>query len=99
TRVLGVVLAAALLGELALSEHLSVGDEELLPSRMLVPPADPLAHRMLEELRRSVHRRAVATWLQYFGLRAVADVGQRLQRAGLVRRVEQPRLVRPARVF
>jgi hypothetical protein len=98
-RVLGVVLAAALLGELALTEHLFISTDGLVPNRMAAPPIDPLAHRMLEQLRRSAHRRAVDVWLQYFGLDAVEDVGQRLQRGLLAHRVEQPRLLRSSRVL
>src|SRR5262245_39086723 len=73
--VLGVALAAGLLGEMVLSGHLFVEDTGLVANRVAGLPDDPLAHRMLEEIHRSAQHRDVGVWLQYFGLRAVQDVG------------------------
>jgi hypothetical protein len=61
---------------------------------MLLPagaaPADALSHLVLEVMEAQAQHTDVRTWLAFWGRRSIRDVGERLERAGLV----APRLLR-----
>ncbi|MER7891411.1 GPP34 family phosphoprotein [Micromonospora sp. NPDC094482] len=89
----GLGLAAGLLGELLLYGHVMVTDGlvTVLDRR---PPADALAHTVLDQLVGEPQHRAVRTWLSFLAQTSVASVGERLARAGVLRRQETRRLLR-----
>ncbi|MFI6266433.1 GPP34 family phosphoprotein [Micromonospora sp. NPDC051006] len=89
----GLGLAAGLLGELLLYGHVMVADGlvTVLDRR---PPADALAHTVLDQLVGEPQHQAVRTWLSFLAQTSVASVGERLARAGVLRRQETRRLLR-----
>ncbi|MEU8300187.1 GPP34 family phosphoprotein [Micromonospora sp. NPDC048909] len=89
----GLGLAAGLLGELLLYGHVMVTDGlvTVLDRR---PPADALAHTVLDQLVGEPQHQAVRTWLSFLAQTSVASVGERLARAGVLRRQETRRLLR-----
>lgn len=89
----GLGLAGALLGELVLYGHVTVaaGQVTVLDRR---PPADALAHTVLDQLMGEPQHRAVRTWLSFLAQTAAGAVGERLARAGVLRRQESRRLLR-----
>ncbi|MFU8875121.1 GOLPH3/VPS74 family protein [Micromonospora sp. SL4-19] len=90
---LGLGLAAGLLGELLLFRRITVtsGMVTVLDRR---PPADALAHTVLDQLIGESQHRAVRTWLSFLAQTGVTAVGERLARAGVLRRQENRRLLR-----
>jgi hypothetical protein len=83
TRVAGLALAGGLLAELAWAGRLSVShDRVVLPAG--ATPEDALAHLVLEVMQAQSKYTDVRTWLSFWGRRAIGDVGERLERAGLV---------------
>ncbi|MBO4210665.1 GOLPH3/VPS74 family protein [Micromonospora echinofusca] len=89
----GLGLAAALLGELVLSGHISLGAGlvTLVDRR---PPADALAHTVLDHIVHEPEHQAVRTWLNFLAQSAAGSVGERMTRNGTVRREESRRLLR-----
>ncbi|MFY1673169.1 GOLPH3/VPS74 family protein [Plantactinospora sp. WMMB334] len=96
-RVAGLGLAAALLGELVWAGRIDVRDGWL---RLvdLTPPADVLAHTVLDQLVAQPQHTAVRIWLDFLAHDAVEQVAQRLWRTGHVRREASRRLLRSAEV-
>lgn len=92
-RVLGLGLAAGLLSELVLFGRLDIGDRGV---RVLSggPPADALAHSMLELLVAQPQHRDVRTWLAFLAETAVDSVANRMMLTGVWRREEHRRLGR-----
>ncbi|MEV6810947.1 GPP34 family phosphoprotein [Micromonospora sp. NPDC051296] len=89
----GLGLAGGLLGELILYGHITVtsGQVTVIDRR---PPADALAHTVLDQLIGEAQHQAVRTWLSFLAQTAVTSVGERLARAGVLRRQENRRLLR-----
>ena len=59
------------------------------------PPADALAHTVLDQLIGEPQHQAVRTWLSFLAQTArPTSVGERLARAGVLRRQESRRLLR-----
>lgn len=89
----GLGLAAGLLSELVLDGHLTVvgGDVSVVNRR---PPADALAHTVLDQLIGEAQHRSVRIWLSFLAQSAATSVGERLSRAGVLRRRESRRLLR-----
>ncbi|GIM87721.1 GOLPH3/VPS74 family protein [Salinispora arenicola] len=89
----GLGLAGGLLGELVLYGHIMVvdGDLSVVDRR---PPADALAHTVLDQLVGEAQHRSVRTWLSFLAQSATTSVGERLSRAGVLRRRESRRLLR-----
>ncbi|WP_407663061.1 GOLPH3/VPS74 family protein [Micromonospora radicis] len=89
----GLGLAGGLLGELVLYGHITVaqGQVTVLDRR---PPADALAHTVLDQLIGEAQHQAVRTWLSFLAQTSVTSVGERLARAGVLRRQETRRLLR-----
>ncbi|GIJ49794.1 hypothetical protein Val02_66800 [Virgisporangium aliadipatigenens] len=91
-------MAGALLAELVLFGNVKVAHGAVLVVDEY-PPTDSLAHRVLDLLVSQSQHRDVATWLEFLGTSAVADVGQRLQRHGLAREVTYRRLLATRKVW
>ncbi|MGC5053001.1 GOLPH3/VPS74 family protein [Micromonospora sp. DT48] len=89
----GLGLAGGLLGELVLYGHVTVtaGQVAVIDRR---PPADALAHTVLDQLVGEAQHQSVRTWLSFLAQTAVTSVGERLCRAGVLRRQETRRLLR-----
>ncbi|MCM0676192.1 GPP34 family phosphoprotein [Micromonospora phytophila] len=89
----GLGLAGGLLGELILYGHVTVsnGLVAVIDRR---PPADALAHTVLDQLVGESQHQAVRTWLSFLAQSATTSVGERLARAGVLRRQESRRLLR-----
>jgi hypothetical protein len=92
-RVLGIGLAAGLLGELVLFERVDVRDGGLSVVRR-DPPPDAAAHATLALLLAQPQHRDVRTWLAFLAETSVETVAGRLVLAGLWRRQEHRRLAR-----
>lgn len=89
----GLGLAGALLGELVLSGQITVsGGLVTVVDRR--PPADALAHTVLDQLIGESQHQSVRTWLSFLAQSATTSVGERLARAGVLRRQESRRLLR-----
>ncbi|GIJ40136.1 GOLPH3/VPS74 family protein [Micromonospora andamanensis] len=86
-------LAGGLLGELILYGHITVtaGQVSVIDRR---PPADALAHTVLDQLVGEAQHQSVRTWLSFLAQTSVTSVGERLSRAGVLRRQESRRLLR-----
>ncbi|MBX7268006.1 GPP34 family phosphoprotein [Micromonospora sp. Llam7] len=89
----GLGLAGGLLGELVLYGHIMIasGQVTVIDRR---PPADALAHTVLDQLIGEAQHQAVRTWLSFLAQTSVNSVGERLARAGVLRRQESRRLLR-----
>ncbi|MFG1951546.1 GPP34 family phosphoprotein [Micromonospora sp. NPDC048830] len=89
----GIGLAAGLLGELVLLGQITVsgGQVSVVDRR---PPADDLAHTVLDQLVGEPEPQAVRTWLGILARSAAASVAQRLARAGVLSPRESRRLLR-----
>ncbi|MER5701512.1 GPP34 family phosphoprotein [Micromonospora sp. NPDC002296] len=89
----GICLAAGLLGELVLSGRITVstGNVTVTDRR---PPADALAHTVLDQLIGEPQHQSVRTWLSFLGQSAATSVAERLARAGVLHRQESRRLLR-----
>lgn len=95
---LGLGLAAALLGELAMVGRLTAGDGMIYVLDRH-PTEDPLSHAVLDHLATESEVRDIRTWLAFVGRTAVASVGQRMQRAGAVRPQVSRRLFKQATIY
>ncbi len=93
--ILGLGLAGALLGELALAEKVSVRGELLMVTDA-EPPVDGVAAGVHERLLRSVAPRPARDWLAYFADDAVVRVRERLSNSGRLE-AQPPRLGRGVR--
>lgn len=82
-RVLGLGLAAALLGELVYYRNLAV-QKGYMHVVTHTPPPDPLAHSMLDQMAAEVHPYTLRTWLVYFSRNIHELVAQRMWRAGIL---------------
>jgi hypothetical protein len=91
-RVLGLGLAAGLLGELVLFGRIDLADREIRVERR-EPPPDALAHATLEQILAQPHR-DLRTCLAHLSGSAVGSVANRLTVAGTWQRREQRRLGR-----
>ncbi|WP_328348604.1 GOLPH3/VPS74 family protein [Micromonospora sp. NBC_00421] len=89
----GLGLAAGLLAELILFGQITVsgGMVAVIDRR---PPADALAHTVLDQLIGESQHQAVRTWLSFLSQSSTTSVGERLARAGVLRRQENRRLLR-----
>lgn len=89
----GLGLAGCLLAELILDGNITVagGEMSVVHTR---PPADALAHTVLDQLVGEAHHRSVRIWLSFLAQSAATSVGERLSRAGVLRRQESRRLLR-----
>jgi len=91
-RATGLGLAAALLGELILEGRIGIEDGDLvLLDRH--PPADALAHDILDLLIAQPRHRDVRTWLAFLSQDAAIRVGERLIRLGAVEPVTRRRML------
>ena len=89
-RVGGLGLAAGLVGELVLFGNVSVVSGALVVIDR-APPADALAHRVLDHLIGEGQPLSLRDWLAFLAGDATQDVAGRLERANLVSRVESRR--------
>ncbi|MFK3984088.1 GPP34 family phosphoprotein [Micromonospora sp. NPDC050397] len=94
----GLGLAAGLLGELLLARQIVI-DAGVVTVVDRRPPHDALAHTVLDQLVGEPEHRSVRTWLLFLGNSAAESVGERLARAGTVRREEARRLLRTTVVY
>jgi Golgi phosphoprotein 3 (GPP34) len=76
-RATGIGLAGALLAELMLSGHIHVEPEGIAVARS-APPADRLAHHILDVVTGEAEDHPVREWLLYIGRTAAEDVARRL---------------------
>lgn len=91
-KVFALGVAGALLGELILGERITVDGERVrvLDRR---PPADALAHTILDHLlAEGASAHPVRTWLIFLARQSVEQVAERLWRAGHIRRERSRRL-------
>jgi len=91
-RATGLGLAAALLGELVLDGRVGIADGDLMILDRR-PPADALAHDILDLLIAQSRHRDVRTWLAFLSQDAAARVGERLMRLGAVEPVTRRRML------
>lgn len=94
----GIGLAAALLGELLLFGRvvLEGGVLTIVDRR---PPPDALAHTVLDQLAGEPQHQQVRLWIDFLSHTAAESVGERLARAGAVRRHESRRMLRTTVVY
>lgn len=90
-KVFGLGLAGALLGELVLEERITI-EGELLHVVNHRPPADGLAHTILDHLVAESAQYPMRTWLVFLARQSREQVADRLWRAGLIRRERSRRL-------
>jgi len=91
-RATGLGLAAALIGELILDGRVGIADGDLIILDRH-PPADALAHDILDLLVAQARHRDVRTWLAFLSQDAAARVGERLMRLGAVEPVVRRRML------
>jgi hypothetical protein len=91
-RATGLGLAAALLGELVLEGRIGITDGDLILLDRH-PPADALAHDILDLLVAQPQHREVRTWLAFLSQDAAVRVGERLMRLGAVESVTRRRML------
>jgi len=91
-RATGLGLAAALLGELVLEGRIGIADGDLVILDRH-PPADALAHNILDLLIAQPQHRDVRTWLAFLSQDAAVRVGERLTRMGAVEPVTRRRML------
>lgn len=84
-RATGIGLAGALLAELMLSDHIQIALEGIVVTRV-APPAEQLAHHVLDLVTGEHDDHAVREWLLYIGRTAADDVARRLERQGYLAR-------------
>jgi hypothetical protein len=89
----GLGLAASLLGELVLFERITLEQGDIRVVNR-VPPEDALAYTILEHLLAEPEVSGAREWLLYLRQDAEEQVGQRLLRAGHVRRLQARKLLR-----
>ena len=89
-RATGLGLAGALLGELLLFGSITTREGTVVVLN-LAPPADALAHRILDHITREQQRHPVRTWLAFFAQHAADHVAERLERTNVVTRVNSRR--------
>ena len=89
-RAIGLGLAGALLGELFFFGSIAVRHGIVVVLK-LDPPADALAHRILDHIARERQYHPVPDWLAFFSQQAVAHVAERLERTNVVTRVASRR--------
>ncbi|MFI6762020.1 GPP34 family phosphoprotein [Micromonospora sp. NPDC050417] len=94
----GLGLAAGLLGELLLARRIVIGGGTVTVVDRR-PPDDALAHTVLDQLVGEPGHRSIRTWLMFLGNSAVDSVGERLARAGTVRREETRRMLRTTVIY
>jgi sirohydrochlorin ferrochelatase len=87
-----------LLGELILEERITVeGDRLRVLNRR--PPADALAHTILDHLLAEGTDHPVRTWLVFLARSSMEQVADRLWRAGHIRREQSRRLWRSELIY
>jgi hypothetical protein len=91
-RATGLGLAAALLGELILEGRIGIADGDLIILDRH-PPADSLAHDILDLLIAQQRHREVRTWLAFLSQDAEIRVGERLVRLGAVDLITRRRML------
>jgi hypothetical protein len=89
----GLGLAASLLGELVMFDRITV-DKATIRVINKIPPEDALAYTILEHLLAEPEVSGAKEWLLYLRQDAEDQVGQRLLRAGHVRRLQARKLLR-----
>jgi hypothetical protein len=92
-RVTGLALAAALLGELVMDGRIDLR-AGLITILDRQPPADALAHTVLDQLASERQQHATHNWLAFLGASATEQVCQRMVRAGHLNRSESRGLLR-----
>jgi Golgi phosphoprotein 3 (GPP34) len=91
--ILGLGLAAALIGEVVYSRNVTVRGGYVLVVDM-TPPQDPLAHHVLAQMAAEASTHTTRTWLVYLGRGAAQQVGERLWRAGVLRQETSRRFLK-----
>lgn len=97
-RAIDLGLAAALLGEL-LHEQRIVFHEGTVVVADRTPPADSLAHTILDQLVMEPKQHTIRTWLAFLSQGAHQQVTQRLLRAGHVRTETSRRILRQTTIY
>ncbi|MGH3713257.1 MAG: GPP34 family phosphoprotein [Micromonosporaceae bacterium] len=96
-KVLGLGLAAGLLAELAIDDHIDVMQGRVIPTSRSGIPADPLTRWVHARLQ--AESNTLSDWLAFLAQSARDRVGRRLVEAGQVREVQERRLLRPVVSF
>jgi hypothetical protein len=91
-RATGLGLAAALMSELILDGRVGIADGDLVILDRH-PPADALAHDILDLLVAQPRHRDVRTWLAFLSQDSAIRVGERLMRLGAVEPVTRRRML------
>lgn len=98
TKVFGLGLAGALLGELVLDGRITVSaDQVQVIDRR--PPMDALAHTVLDHLMAEPGSHSIRTWLVFLARSAPDQVAERLWRAGHIRRERSRRVWRTETIY
>jgi hypothetical protein len=84
-RVMGLTLAAGLIGELLLQQNIEIHDSRVIVTNP-PPPIQELTRAVFDNIAGQVQPRMVRTWIAVFGEQARESIGLRLMNAGLVRR-------------
>lgn len=98
SKVFGLGLAGALLGELILDRRITVEEGQVLVVDHR-PPADALAHTVLDQILSEVSPYGVRSWLVFLARNATERVADRLSRAGHIRREQSRRMFRRETVY
>ena len=92
--VVGLALGGALLGELLLTRHITLHLGHVRVPDQHHLPADPLANRTLARIIAEPATRSVREWLDFLADTAIDAVADRMQAAGRIVRLVQPRRFR-----
>jgi hypothetical protein len=91
---LDTALAGAILGELVLADRISVTDQTLVLPHNATPVGNEAADLALSEIVQQPERYPVRAWSEHLREAVRALVGARLERAGMVERVESRVMLR-----
>jgi hypothetical protein len=98
SRVLGLGLAGALIGELVDTRNVVI-QQGVVHLVNRTPPPDALTHTVLDQIDAEVRQHPVRTWLAYLSRTTAEMVAQRLQRSGMVRRESSRRVLKQVTVY
>jgi hypothetical protein len=82
-------LAAALLADLIIPDHMRVDNGLIKLGYQAAPPPSSLHHWVWETVLAERTRHPVGTWLRFFARDSIQRVGERLTTAGLVRPIDE----------
>lgn len=97
-RVLGLGLAAALLGELVYYRSITIQNGYIYAAGH-APPQDAVARTVLEQITGEGHPYTIRTWLVFLSRHAEETVTHRMWRAGFLRQQSSRRLLRQVTTY